>query len=154
MHLGQLVAVSPASAGIKVPVLTPLITGDDCNTIQHFSHARAWGFCCVSGLGVRRIRPCPVSSVGTRSSGWHIQRSPELSALSGASSYQISLNPELLEVKDQEGTSAPPAKPHPAPVGAWGDAGRKMLCGRGSTEHIRSACSWKSILLGGTRLAT
>lgn len=46
-----------------------LITEDGCNAIKYLTHAMAWGFCCVSGLGVRRIHPCPVSSMETWSSG-------------------------------------------------------------------------------------
>jgi len=46
-----------------------LITEDGGNAIKRSSRAASWGFCCVLGLGVRRICPCPVSSTGTRSSG-------------------------------------------------------------------------------------
>lgn len=80
-----------------------LIPADDCNAIKPLTPAMAPRFCCVSGLGVRGIHPCPGSSVETSAH----------KGLRGSLLYQEhhnSLNPELLEKRDQEGDSSFPWK--------------------------------------------
>lgn len=94
LHLGQICSLlflslcRDQSACFDSPA-DALIMKGGCNAIKHHSHAATQGFCCVSGLGVRSIRPCPGNSRET-------QRHKVGAELSGLSRVPSTTFPETL----------------------------------------------------------